>query len=210
MSEQNSQSPGSADSATPRGSVTFLFSQMQACDAAALGEIWRRFFPRMAGLARQTLSRLPHSAADAEDVAQSAFISFWKALEAQHNLAFGDRNDLWNLLGVITVRKARRQARRESAQKRGGGKTYTDSGVTGNGQTSLLDLALAEISPPDFDLFCEEMLLVLDEETRAVAILRLQGFSSSEIASRMDCTPRTIQRALTTARERWSAFADDS
>src|SRR5262245_46220747 len=154
-------------SAAPHGSVTLLLTQLQGCDPSALGEIWRRFFPRLAGLARKTLSGLPRCNADADDVAQSTFISFWQAVEGGRRFELADRDDLWNLLGVMTVRKARRQVRRESAQKRGGGRTLRESELAGGGSDEQapagLDQLLADTPPTEFDLCCEELLLALDD-----------------------------------------------
>ena len=42
-------------------------------------------------------------------------------------LALEDRDDLWQILAVITTRKAMRQLRRERAQKRGGGEIRGES-----------------------------------------------------------------------------------
>jgi RNA polymerase sigma factor (sigma-70 family) len=195
-------------SATGQGSITGLFSQLKGCDPAALGEVWKRFFPRMTGLARKTLDGMPRCGVDADDVAQGAFISFWRALDGGAEFEFGDRNDLWKLLGVITVRKSRKFARRQLAKKRGGGRIQLESELLGRAAdetpaASPLNQAAAELPPADFDLVCEEMLLALDDEHRAVAILRLQGYSSQEIGLRIDCSPRSVQRKLKAIRAQW-------
>jgi RNA polymerase sigma factor (sigma-70 family) len=196
--------------ASGAGSVTGLLLQLKDCDAAILGEVWRRFFPRMAGLARETLRRLPGCGVETDDVAQSAFISFWKALERGSSLEFHDRDDLWRLLGVITARKARKRVRREMAQKRGGGKTRRASDLEtpeGAAATSWQE-ALADVSPPDLDLQCEELLLNLKEGPRLIAVLRLHGYSSQEIAAQLSCSPRTVQRQLDAIRRQWEQAAD--
>jgi hypothetical protein len=78
-------------------------------------------------LARAKLQGLPRRAADAEDVALSAFASFCRGAEAGRfpQLAGGD--DLWPLLVVITARKALKCLEREHCQKRGGGKVRGES-----------------------------------------------------------------------------------
>ena len=187
------------------GSVTLLLGQLKHGLPEVLAEIWRRFFPRMSGLARRTLNGLPKCRSDADDVAQSAFISFWQAVEARNEMEFADRDDFWRLLGVMTVRKARRKVRHEMAQKRGGARTRTESelGRTDDESAFRLDQAMADVSPPEFDLCCEEMLLALDDEHRPVAVLRLQGHSSTEIAEIVGCSPRSVQRALADIRDCW-------
>jgi RNA polymerase sigma factor (sigma-70 family) len=199
-------------SAVPHGSITLLLTQLQGCDPAALGEIWRRFFPRLAGLARQTLSGLPRCNADADDVAQSAFISFWQAVERGREFELADRDDLWNLLGVMTVRKARKQVRRESAQKRGSGRTYRESDLGGGGERhrpSGFDQLLADTPPTEFDLCCEELLLALNDELRTAAVLRLQGHSTAEIAEMLECNQRSVQRRLEEVRKQWEAMSEE-
>src|SRR5687767_11816027 len=96
------------------GSVTRFIDGFRSGDPRAAEAVWTRFFPRLVGLARKTLAGRPQGAADADDAAQSAFASFCVRVQAGE-FQLADRNDLWNLLGVITARKARKQARRESA-----------------------------------------------------------------------------------------------
>jgi RNA polymerase sigma factor (sigma-70 family) len=165
----------------------------------------------MAGLARETLRRLPHCGIEAGDIAQSAFVSFWKALDDGSPLKFRDRDDLWKLLGVITARKARKRVRREMAQKRGGGKTHLASeseSPRGDGVSHSWEEALAEVAPPDLDLQCEELLRNLMEGPRLIAILRLHGYSTQEIASQLSCSPRTVQRHLDAIRRQWEQAAN--
>jgi DNA-directed RNA polymerase specialized sigma24 family protein len=68
---------------------------------------------------------------------------------------------------------------------------------------------MANLSPPEFDLFCEEMLLILDGELRTVAILRMQGYTTQEIATRLDCSSRTVQRKLEDIAALWKKIAPD-
>src|SRR5262245_57745560 len=104
------------------GSVTGLFERLREGDAAAARGLWEHFLPRLLGLARKTLAGRPQQVADADDAVQSAFASFYQRVERRQFPGHLDRDDLWNLLGLITVRKVRKQARREKAQKRGGGR----------------------------------------------------------------------------------------
>jgi RNA polymerase sigma factor (sigma-70 family) len=191
-----------------------MFSRLKDSDPAVLSEIWQRFFPRMAGLARKSLAKRPDGSADVEDVVQSAFVSFWRAVESTPQPEFRDRDDLWRFLGVMVFRKARRQSRRAGARKRGGGRVVSESQLVPAGNREdeggvRLDRLLADISPPDFDLFCEEMLLALDESSRRLALLRLQGHSTAEIASRLECSERSVQRCLKSVRERWEQLGAD-
>jgi RNA polymerase sigma factor (sigma-70 family) len=195
------------------GSVTGLFSRLKNSDPAVLGEIWRRFFPRMAGLARKALGARRDGAQDADDVVQCAMLSFWNAMDHSSPPEFRDRDDLWRFLGVITVRKARRISRHANARKRSDHRTLSESQIASSGSSNQdddfrLDRVLTEITPPDFDLFCEEMLLALEEAPRQIALLRLQGHSSAEIAAQLECSERSVQRSLKAIRERWTQLGD--
>lgn len=194
------------------GSITALFAELKNCDPAVLNELCRRFFPRIAGIARKTLSKFSNRNADADDVAQSVFISFWKTLSDGREFEFSDRNDLWNLLALMTARKAGHVVRSELTQKRGGGQTRNESDLyTARGENSSvrLDQLLSTTSPPEFDLCCEEMLLSLDESNRAIAILRLNGYSTTEVAAMLACSPRSVQRSLESIRDQWEKLNDD-
>lgn len=191
-----------------QGSISQAFQALQAGDDAAVGRLWERYFPRLLGLARKALTGRPQRVADAEDAVQSAFASFIR--RAQQGM-FGtglDRDDLWSLLGVIAVRKARRQARREAAAKRGGGRVLDEAALAGPDDRAGLD-ALADAPAADFDLHCEEMLGQLDDELRTVALLRLLGHKNREIADQLGWTERRVERKLARIRLCWEQDAPE-
>src|SRR5262245_53479703 len=192
------------------GSVSQAFHQFQSGDPAAAARLWERFFPRLLGLARRTLARCPVRAADADDVVQSAFASFFQQVKKG---GFGPglgRSDLWQLLATFTVRKARRQVRRESALKRGGGRVVGEGDLARPGGEPLpLEEAASDVPASDFDLCSEELLLALPEEQRTIAILRLLGYKNREIASQIECTERKVERKLNLIRLTWEGTFPD-
>jgi RNA polymerase sigma factor (sigma-70 family) len=185
--------------------VTGVFARFRAGDREAAGQLWRQYFPRLIALARHTLSGRPQQAADADDAVQSAFVSFWQRAQRDGFSGPLHRENLWNLLGVITVRKALKHQERERAKKRGGGRVLNDAGPAGHAENCSLQLAqaLGELPAHEFDLFCEELLLMLDDEPRRIALLRLLGHGTAEIAAALDCTQRRVQRKLNLVRLRW-------
>lgn len=196
MSTQNSQESGS---------ITLFFQQLQRGDAAAAEQLWMRFHPRLAALARKCLQGRPQAAADADDAVQSAFASFCQRVR-EGQFEIGDRGDLWNLLGLITKRKARAQVRRELAARRGSGQTLHEGALDGpGGSRRLLDDAAGELASPEFDLHVAELLEQLEPEVREIAICRLMGFRNREIAARLDCTERKVERKLRLIRLTWEA-----
>lgn len=184
------------------GSVTQFFDQFRAGDALAAQRLWERFFPRLHALARHTLAGRRGGATDADDAVQSAFVSFWnRAREGGFASGLG-RDDLWNLLGVITVRKARRHQRRELAAKRGGGKVVGEGDLQGDDGAPGLD-AVAAAPAAEVDLCAEELLQQLDDDLRPFAVLRLLGYKNREIAELHDCTERKVERKLALVRLAW-------
>lgn len=188
-------------------SVTHFFQRLQAGDPAAAAPLWLHYFPRLTALARRTLAGRATSVADADDAALSAFASFCQRA-AGGEFGIDGRDDLWNLLGVMTVRKARRQVRRERAAKRGGGHIIGEAALV---RPDGSPLHLAELAPAlpaaDFDLCSEELLSVLDDESRTIAVLRLLGHRNREIAEQLGCTERKIERKLNLIRLRWNQVA---
>ena len=196
----NTSSPPSG---SPGGSVTQFFDQLRTGDPGAAEELWARFFPRLVALARQALAGRPQRAADADDVAQSAFASFCLRVKAGE-FRIQDRGELWNLLGVITANKARKQIRYESAQKRGGGRVVGEGALTRpDGSPLPLDEIALALPADQFDLHCEELLDSLGSELRQFVLLRLLGFHNHEIADQLDCAERTVERKLALARLKW-------
>ncbi len=185
-------------------SVTQLFEKFRGGDGTAARQLWEHYLPRLLGLARKTLAGRPQQMADADDAVQSAFTSFWQRVERGDFPGRLDRDDLWNLLGLFTVRKALRHARRERAQRRGGGKVLDEAAlIRADGTPLRLDELAGHPPAGEFDLHCEEMLLLLDEELRVFAVLRLLGHRNREIAALLACTERKVERKLALIRLVW-------
>jgi DNA-directed RNA polymerase specialized sigma24 family protein len=107
---------------------------------------------------------------------------------------------------VITVRKARRQVRRELAEKRGGGAVVGEEALTRpDGSPLPLDESAADSSAAEFDLHCEDLLNLLEPELKKFAVLRLLGYRNREIAELEGCTERKVERKLNLIRLRWES-----
>jgi DNA-directed RNA polymerase specialized sigma24 family protein len=154
-------------------------------------------------LARKGLGRSPARAADAEDVALSAFDSFCRNAENGRLPELNDRNNLWRVLAVITARKAGRLLRDESRQKRGG-----TVAANGEDQDTLLARVFSREPSPELaaqmtDEY-ERLLGLLDDDVlRRVAVWRMEGHSVEEIAARIPCSPRSIKRKMQLIRTLW-------
>jgi DNA-directed RNA polymerase specialized sigma24 family protein len=88
------------------GSITHCIQLLKAGERAATQQLWERYFQRLVGLARAHLRDAPRRVADEEDVALSAFESFYQRAERGQFPQLNDRDDLWQLLVIVTVREA--------------------------------------------------------------------------------------------------------
>lgn len=182
-------------------SITNWLQAFQTGDREPIRQLWNRYFHRMMGLARQSLGNSPRAAADEEDVALSAFDSFCQGVEQGEFPRLQDRDDLWRLLVVITVRKAVNLVKHGGRQKRRGGQ------VKQSDEEILQGLLSREPSPAVSAVMNEECAhlldLLADEELRKLALLKLDGHTNSESAKLLGCTRVTVQRMLNLIRESW-------
>ena len=110
----------SFDESAADHSVTQLIELVKAADPQAAHQIWRRYFERLLPLARAKLRRRPDAAVDADDVLVSVFDRFFRAAKENRFARLQDRDDLWQILLMLTERQATHQLRRAGAAKRGG------------------------------------------------------------------------------------------
>ena len=196
-------------------SVSQWIHNLKGGDRQAAQLLWERYFQQLANLARQKLHGTPQRVADHEDVALSAFDSFCRGAEQGRFPQLADRNDLWRLLVVITVRKALDLRTHENRQKRGGGNLLDEGALRGradSGPPALDQLANEEPTPQFAAQVAEECLRLLkllnDDVLRSVALWKMEGYSTEEIAAKLNCVPRTVERKLRVIRSLWAQEID--
>ena len=190
------------------GSVSRWLVDLKAGDLDAAQPLWERYFDRLVRLARTRLraSRRQSGDADEEDAALSAFESFCEGAVQGRFPRLDDRDDLWRLLFVITARKVVAQSERQNRQKRGRGRLAQGDGRDGD---DLFDQIVGrEPSPELAAMFAEEYRLRLDslgdDTLRQVALWRMEGRNTDEIADGLGCARRTVARRLDLIRRIWS------
>jgi DNA-directed RNA polymerase specialized sigma24 family protein len=194
---------------SPVGDVTVWLALLKAGDRAAAQPVWEGYFRRLVALARKKLGEAPRRAADEEDVALSAFDSFCRGAERGRFPKLEDRHDLWQLLVVITSRKAADAVAHERRRKRGGGKVRGESVFAAEGRDAGGIGQVADGGPtPEFAAEvaeeCGRLLGLLGEETlRRVATLKLEGYTNEEIATHLGCSLATVERKLRRIRHAW-------
>jgi DNA-directed RNA polymerase specialized sigma24 family protein len=193
-------------------SVSLWLQQLQSGDREAAEKLWQRYFARLVGLARTRLQGLPRRVADEEDVALSAFDSFCRGAEQGRFPRLDDRDNLWRLLVTITARKAYQLGLSHRRQKRGGEAVLDEAALAGPDDPGAgaagLDQLLSREPTPEFAAQAaedfERLLAALPlEELRAVARWKMEGYRNEEIAAKLGCAPRSVERRLHVIRAVW-------
>jgi DNA-directed RNA polymerase specialized sigma24 family protein len=189
--------------------VSQWLGRLRAGEHAAAQPLWERYFRRLVVLARAKLKGGPRRAADEEDVALSAFDSFCRAAARGRFPQLSDRDDLWHLLVVLTARKACDLLRREGRHKRGGGRS-PDPRPVRPGEPDPLEQVLGREPTPEFAAQvaeeCRRLLALLgNAELEQVALAKMEGYTTEEIARRLGRTSRTVERKLQLIRDIWQA-----
>ncbi len=142
----------------------------------------------------------------------SAFQSFCDRAGQGQFPKLSDRDDLWRLLATITVRKALDTIRHQTRQKRGGGNVLGESALLvggdhhdpGEGLGAVLG---REPSPEEVVQFaddCRRFLAKLEDPSlRSIALRRLEGQTTPEIAAATKVSTKTIERKLRLIRAVW-------
>ncbi len=191
-------------------SVTQWLFALRRGDSEAAHRLWDRYFRRLLRLARRNLgTRIRATAFDEEDVAAGVLGEFFLKVEQGGHREVANRDELWQLLVVITIRKAVVLARRERTQKRGSGLVALESEIGPPGQFRLDDLIGEDLTSSFADFMSEECRLLIeslaDPELEKIALWKLAGHTNDEIALKQSCTRVTIQRKLRMIRKIWDA-----
>jgi len=197
----------------------------------AANELYRRYIDQVIQLARQRLPRSRRRVADEEDVAQAALASFFRCAREGRFRDLDDAHDLWQVLVMLTEKKAIDQLRRQTAQKRGAGNVRgdsvfervdgTSSRVEGiDGQAVVGPIGRCEPTPEFAVMVAEEFqqrirqLQAIDRTDFQgkkllveIALRRFEGESVSEIAQHFRRTSRTIERRIELIRRIWESQA---
>jgi RNA polymerase sigma factor (sigma-70 family) len=199
-------------------SVTLWLSELKAGDSAAAGRIWKRYVARLVRVAKNKLGRSPRRVADEEDVVLSAFNGFLEGVDAGRFVKLDDRDDLWQVLVMLTERHAVTLRRHERARKRGGGEVRGESVFEGSANESAAPYGLAqnachEVTPAFAVEFAQQLRGLLegltDDTQRKIATGKLAGWTNQELASQLGVSLRTVERKLGIIRDKWSSALDE-
>jgi len=174
-------------------------------DSAAANRIWQHYFERLVQSVRRRLLGQNRAISDEEDIVLSVFDSFYAAAEKGRFPDLSDRDDLWRLLLRMSARKVIDKRRHDLRQRRGGDVEICSLDDRGDAE-NIIEAIGDEPSP--------EMVLMMNESVeqffshlgvghlRDLAGAKLEGYSNAELAQRLQCSERTIERRLHLIRDR--------
>ena len=182
--------------------ITRLISELQTGDEEAARGIWEHFFDRICRYARKQVGLGGRRSRDEEDLAASALYALYEGVRCGRFDRLDSRHDFWALLARITSNKAASHHRRLKRQKELGESVIQDQ----LGEGGLAEIAEGSPTPvfmESLTLTCQEMLELLDENTRTVAMLKLEGYSNEDVAERIGRSLRSVERYLFVIRSIW-------
>lgn len=192
------------DESHPDHSITRLIERLKQADPRAADEVWQRYFVQLLPLARAGLRGRADAAVDEDDILVSVFDRFFRAAREDRFARLRDRDDLWQVLLMLTERSMADQFRRTSARKRGGNATST---AAVRDITEIDQLADDEPGPEFVAAFNDSLARAIyrlgQETTREVALLRMEGYENQEIAEQLDISLSSVERKLRVIREVW-------
>src|SRR5262245_10372280 len=176
-------------------SITRLIRAVQVGQNSAVGPLLEAYFDRLVQLARKRLQNLPGMTAYDEDVALRSFHSLCQRLrDPARPLYLTSRDDLRRLLATRTISRAIDLIRRHRAGEV-------------PGEYEVEQLLTREPTPEQAAEMadeCRRLLNLLDEPgLRQIALWKVEGYTNEEIAARLDCVPRTIERKVRRIRLLW-------
>jgi DNA-directed RNA polymerase specialized sigma24 family protein len=195
-------------------SVSEWILQLQSDNSEAAQQLWRRFVDRLIRLAHRKLSGLSRRAANEEDVVISVFDAAFRGICRGEFSKLANRNDLWQILVMLTDRKAIALRRRTRAIKRGNGRVRGESVFAKRGADKSAAGGLSQFAgrecTPEFAAAATEHLATLlaslpDESLRDVAVGKLEGYTNRELSDRLGLSLRAVERKLQFIRREWES-----
>lgn len=174
-----------------------FLERLNVGDVNVADDVFRRFAARLVALARSQLEPRILQKVDPEDVVQSALNSFFTR-HAQGQFQFADSEDLWSLLALMTVRKCCKQVDHFQADRRSIDREVRQTALDASGSLPR-DVIGHDPTPSQAAILSETVETVmgqLEPRQRQILSLALQGLSHENIAGELNCSHRTVRRAL--------------
>ncbi len=194
-------------------SVSRWIEQVKVNDQEAAQRLYERYLQRLAEQARKKMTGATRRMADEEDVAHTALASFFSQIRQGSFPQLANRYDLWQVLVMLTNRRIADLQRRRYCLKRGAGREVGESAISpcpAEACRALEQVVGREPEPEmaaEMEELCQRLLDRLEDPLlKQIATLKLEGYDHAEIAGRLGCVRRTVQRKLLLIREIWQAL----
>jgi DNA-directed RNA polymerase specialized sigma24 family protein len=176
-------------------SITRLIRAVQDGSSSAVRPLLLAYFERLVRLAGTRLRNVPGLAGYDEDLALHSFHSVYQRLrDPARPLDLACRDDLWRLLAARTIWRTIDLIRAHRPREVPGDEDITQ-------------LLTREPTPGEAAELADECRRLLDSlhepELRQIALWKVEGYTHEEIAARLDCVPRTIERKVNRIRLIW-------
>ncbi len=165
-----------------------LLSRYQTgSDSAAAIEIPSRYKTRLISLAKKKLMGVLNAKTDAEDISQETFATFF-SLADRNEIRWQKQGDLWRLLAGIAINKVKQTFAHYAHEKRA---------IAHETQISCIEAISARAEPIDTLKDLVDDCIVNEKPLmKSILLLRLAGYTTTEIADRLEWSPRTIRRLI--------------
>ena len=174
-----------------------LLGRLRAGEEQASYEIFQRFAEPLITKAHFRLDTAIRGKVDAEDVVQSVYRTFFQRIE-KGQFELENWESLWGLLVTITIRKCGRKAQHFRTDRRDVSREH-NVGIDDSQVPVNWEAIAREPTPDDVAVLAEtidELMNELKDSQRDILTLSLEGYSPTEIAEKIGCNPRTVQRVL--------------
>lgn len=192
-----------------------LFLRMQAGDEQAFARFWADHYDRLLKFAQNKIGGVPLKDADDEDIVLCALNSFFRGVCENRFADISEAKNLWKLLATLVSRKLGHHREKQLAQKRGGGdvrgeSVFLDDEANNRGFDAVADSMAGPDLCVEFYETSERLFDRLDDDSlRRVARWIFEGYTINEVAERLQCTRRSVERKLQRIRSIWSKEMND-
>ncbi len=203
-----------ANAPEPSGSVTRCLQEVKRGDSVAQHQLWERYLCRLLGLARHRLRGVNDPLTEADDLASVVFHEFLLGVEKSRFQKIDDRHDLWQVLVMLTNRRAIDRRRLARAHKRSAPLQSLELFGQEQQAATIAAIASRDPTPEEAALLSDEIKHRLaslgDQRLEGIAMAKLQGVTNQQIADQLGCSTRSVERKLAIIRRKWLSIQVNS
>ena len=192
FAETESESGTARGSSDESSSDRSLVLRLRDGHADASTRLYLRYFRRLNALTARQIPKAVARRIDPEDIVQSVFRTFFRRA-ARGDFEIPEGQEIWGLLLVIALNKARDTRDREHAARRDARKTAAGGAFDRaiESRPGRDDEALAQLR-----MVIDEILLGLPDLNKRVIELRIDEHEVADIAQQVQRSKRTVERIL--------------